>query len=46
MTLIAPGSLFAPEPPFKFHRQATNEIAGVSDEAAPFLEKLFQRRSC
>jgi hypothetical protein len=26
---------------FKFYRQATNKIAGVSDEAAAFLDKFF-----
>jgi hypothetical protein len=26
---------------FKFYRQATNKIAGVSDEAAAFLRKFF-----
>ena len=26
---------------FKFYRQATNKIVGLSDEAAAFLEKLF-----
>ena len=26
---------------FKFYRQATNKIAGVSDEAAAFLHKFF-----
>ena len=26
---------------FKFYRQATNKIVGISDEAAAFLEKLF-----
>jgi len=28
---------------FKFYRQATNKIAGVSDEAAAFLREFFQR---
>lgn len=27
---------------FKFYRQATNKIAGISDEAAAFLETFFQ----
>ena len=26
---------------FKFYRQATNKIAGISDEAAAFLRKFF-----
>jgi hypothetical protein len=26
---------------FKFYRQATNKIVGISDEAAAFLRKLF-----
>jgi len=26
---------------FKFYRQATNKIAGISDEAAAFLDKFF-----
>jgi hypothetical protein len=26
---------------FKFYRQATNKIAGISDEAARFLEEFF-----
>jgi hypothetical protein len=26
---------------FKFYRQATNKIAGISDEAAVFLDKFF-----
>jgi hypothetical protein len=26
---------------FKFYRQATNKIVGVSDEVATFLEKCF-----
>jgi hypothetical protein len=26
---------------FKFYRQATNKIAGISDEAAAFLSKFF-----
>jgi hypothetical protein len=26
---------------FKFYRQATNKIAGISDEAAAFLNELF-----
>jgi hypothetical protein len=26
---------------FKFYRQATNKIVGISDEAAAFLEELF-----
>lgn len=26
---------------FKFYRQATNKIVGISDEAAAFLDKLF-----
>jgi hypothetical protein len=26
---------------FKFYRQATNKIAGISDEAAAFLGKFF-----
>jgi hypothetical protein len=26
---------------FKFYRQATNKIVGISDEAAAFLEKFF-----
>jgi hypothetical protein len=26
---------------FKFYRQATNKIVGISEEAAAFLEKLF-----
>jgi hypothetical protein len=26
---------------FKFYRQATNKIAGISDEAAAFLEEFF-----
>jgi hypothetical protein len=26
---------------FKFYRQATNKIVGISDETAAFLEKLF-----
>ena len=26
---------------FKFYRQATNKIAGISDEAAAFLESFF-----
>ena len=26
---------------FKFYRQATNKIVGISDEAAAFLSKLF-----
>jgi hypothetical protein len=28
---------------FKFYRQATNKIAGISDEAAAFLDEFFQR---
>ena len=28
---------------FKFYRQATNKIAGLSDEAAAFLRGFFQR---
>ena len=27
---------------FKFYRQATNKIAGISDHAAAFLEQFFQ----
>jgi hypothetical protein len=27
---------------FKFYRQATNKIVGISDEAAAFLDRLFQ----
>jgi hypothetical protein len=27
---------------FKFYRQATNKIAGISDEAAAFLGEFFQ----
>ena len=27
---------------FKFYRQATNKIVGISDEAAAFLDKFFQ----
>lgn len=27
---------------FKFYRQATNKIAGISDEAAAFLDEFFQ----
>jgi hypothetical protein len=30
---------------FKFYRQATNKIAGISDEAAAFLSGFFQSRS-
>ena len=26
---------------FKFYRQATNKVAGISDEAATFLRRLF-----
>jgi len=26
---------------FKFYRQATNKIVGISDEAAAFLRKFF-----
>jgi hypothetical protein len=26
---------------FKFYRQATNKIAGISDEAAAFLDEFF-----
>jgi hypothetical protein len=26
---------------FKFYRQATNKIAGVSEEAAAFLDRFF-----
>jgi hypothetical protein len=29
---------------FKFYRQATNKIGGISDEAAAFLNGFFQRR--
>lgn len=29
---------------FKFYRQPTNKIAGISDEAAAFLSKFFQQR--
>jgi hypothetical protein len=29
---------------FKFYRQATNKIAGISDEAAAFLGEFFQPR--
>src|SRR5204863_6204164 len=29
---------------FKFYRQATNKIAGISDEAATFLRGFFGRR--
>ncbi len=29
---------------FKFYRQATNKIVGLSDEAAAFLRGFFQRR--
>jgi hypothetical protein len=29
---------------FKFYRQATNKIVGISDEAAAFLGKFFQPR--
>ncbi|HUN75487.1 MAG TPA: hypothetical protein VMU40_13315 [Steroidobacteraceae bacterium] len=28
---------------FKFYRQATNKIVGISDEAADFLDGCFQR---
>ena len=28
---------------FKFYRQATNKIVGISDEAAAFLSEFFQR---
>src|SRR5262245_183078 len=28
---------------FKFYRQATNKIVGISDEAAGFLDRFFQR---
>jgi hypothetical protein len=27
---------------FKFYRQATNKIIGISDEAAAFLDEFFQ----
>src|SRR5438445_5655256 len=30
---------------FKFYRQATNKIAGISDEAAAFLRGFFQREN-
>jgi len=30
---------------FKFYRQATNKIVGISDEAAAFLSEFFQPRS-
>ena len=30
---------------FKFYRQATNKIVGISEDAAAFLRKFFQRRS-
>ena len=30
---------------FKFYRQATNKIAGISDEAAAFLSEFFYQRS-
>src|SRR5205085_11145176 len=30
---------------FRFYRQATNKIAGISEEAAAFLEKFFEGRS-
>ena len=30
---------------FKFYRQATNKIVGISDEVAVFLRKFFQRQS-
>jgi hypothetical protein len=30
---------------FKYYRQATNKIVGLSDRAAAFLEKYFQSRS-
>jgi hypothetical protein len=29
---------------FKFYRQATNKIAGISDDAAAFLAEFFQPR--
>jgi hypothetical protein len=29
---------------FKFYRQATNKIAGISDEAAVFLDEFFRSR--
>jgi hypothetical protein len=29
---------------FKFYRQATNKIGGISDEAAAFLERYFRSR--
>src|SRR6476660_7291176 len=29
---------------FKFYRQATNKIVGISDEAAAFLRRFFPRR--
>jgi hypothetical protein len=30
---------------FKFYRQATNKIVGISDEATAFLDGFFQKRS-
>jgi hypothetical protein len=31
---------------FKFYRQATNKIVGISDEAAAFLSGFFEDPSC
>jgi hypothetical protein len=28
---------------FKFYRQATNKIVGISDEAAKYLRRFFER---
>ena len=28
---------------FKFYRQATNKVIGISDQTAAFLGKFFQR---
>ena len=30
---------------FKFYRQATNKIAGISDQAATFLRRFFEREN-
>jgi len=39
--LIASGVVTSAELNFKFYRQATNKIVGISDEAAAFLRRYF-----
>jgi hypothetical protein len=41
---LRPASKGVTELNFKFYRQATNKIAGISDEAAAFLRGFFSAR--